>query len=364
MKSQGYSLPSYPVLEDMWDKLKEETRPIIVYGMGNGADKLFDRLNKYGVTPADIFASDGFVRGQVFHGMRVKSFSEIKEAYSDFVILLSFASTREEVLDFIVALDKDYDLYIPDMPVAGEEYFDREFYNNHYEEIVKAYGSLCDEVSKRTFASVISYKLTGKLSYLLECVLDRDGIYSLLGKDIRVMVDCGAYNGDTAREGIKYFPNLSKIYAIEPDEKTFKRLLKFTKIVETPEILPINAAAWSNEGVSEFQSGGNRNSSVNSTSSYENKTKEVRLISVDSLGAMADYIKYDVEGAELEALIGSDKTIREHMPNLLVSVYHRSADIFSLVNYLKAKYPLYKLYMRRLACVPAWELNLILIKDA
>ena len=56
-------LPEYPVERDAWDIIKSTDRPIVVYGMGNGADKLFDRLASMGVTPTDIFASDGFVSG-------------------------------------------------------------------------------------------------------------------------------------------------------------------------------------------------------------------------------------------------------------------------------------------------------------
>jgi hypothetical protein len=76
-----------------------------------------------------------------------------------------------------------------------------------------------------------------------------------------------------------------------------------------------------------------------------------------------DYIKYDVEGAELEALIGSHGVISAYRPALLVSAYHRSEDIFSLVNYLKGKYPDYKLYMRRTLCFPAWEIAVIAVLE-
>jgi hypothetical protein len=76
-----------------------------------------------------------------------------------------------------------------------------------------------------------------------------------------------------------------------------------------------------------------------------------------------DFIKYDVEGAELEALLGSHETIMRDKPVLLVSAYHRSEDVFSLINYLNEKYPFYKLYLRRLRCVPAWELDIIAIPE-
>ena len=74
-----------------------------------------------------------------------------------------------------------------------------------------------------------------------------------------------------------------------------------------------------------------------------------------------DYIKYDVEGAEREAIIGSQKTILSRRPALLVSAYHKSEDIFALPLQIHALRPDYKLYYRRYPYVPAWDLNLICI---
>ena len=346
----------------MWDILSSERRPIVVYGMGNGADKLFCRLESYGITVADVFASDGFVRGHSFRGYRVKSFSEIKENYSDFVILLSFASNREEVINMLAEIDGSYDMYVPDMPVADEsEYFDRDFYNKHYEEISKVYGMLADEKSKSIYAAVVNYKLSGKLSYLLDAYTEKSDMYSLLSsKEIKLMIDGGAYNGDTAREAIEHFKELSEIYAIEPDRKTFKRLLKYAELSPV-KITSINAALYSEIGNGEFFSSGNRNSTAAATASYENKAESLPFITVDSLELSPDYIKYDVEGAEYEALLGSFETIERARPLLLVSLYHRSRDIYSLPLLLNEKLTGYSFYLCRLRCVPAWELNLILI---
>jgi hypothetical protein len=72
-----------------------------------------------------------------------------------------------------------------------------------------------------------------------------------------------------------------------------------------------------------------------------------------------DYIKYDVEGAEIEALRGSYEVISKHKPTLLVSAYHRSRDIFSLINYIHEKYKFYDIYLQRLRAVPAWEIDII-----
>lgn len=355
-------LPEYPVQKDMWDALAFEKRPIVVYGMGNGADKLIARFEKYGIEIADFFASDGFVRGHSFHGKRVKSFSEIKSEYSDFVIVLSFASNREEVIDMLSAIDSEYDMYVPDMPVAGEEYFDREFYNAHYSEIAEAYRAFSDTDSRSAFASIVTYKLTGKMSYILSAFSTRDELYRELPLEkIKSVIDAGAYNGDTVKEAIEYFPSLKHITAIEPDPKNFKKLLRYVEGVSSPNVSAVNAAVWDNLGNAEMMSSGNRNSSLDSTSSFEYRDAGVTLITLDSLGLSPDYVKYDVEGAELRALVGSSETIRRSHPTLLVSLYHRSEDIFRIVNYLTREYPFYRPVLRRLKCLPAWEIDLLML---
>ena len=95
------ALPPADLTKDFWSHIQQETRPIVIYGMGNGGDKLVSRLSLYGVTVADFFASDGFVRGQLFHGKRVLSLVEVEKKYESFVILVSFGSHLSEVVDFI-----------------------------------------------------------------------------------------------------------------------------------------------------------------------------------------------------------------------------------------------------------------------
>lgn len=363
MKTNDQALPKYPCEADVWDILGRDPRPIVVYGMGNGADKLLSRFEAYGITVADFFASDGFVRGHSFHGKRVKSFSEIKAEYSDFVIVLSFASGRAEMLSLFRALDAAHTLYIPDMPVAGDRYFDRAFYNENYASVVSAYEALSDEISRGVFASVLHYKLSGKLSALMALTQKREEILSLLPPDMRVMLDGGAYHGDTAKEALSAFPCLEEVLAVEPDKKIFKKLSRLAEA--EPRIRPVFGALWREAGEATFFGSSNRNSSLVSAS-YEHREDTVPLVTVDALAQdrRVDYIKYDVEGSEREALEGSLQTIERNRPALLVSLYHRSEDIFSLILYLRDRLPKgYRLLLRRLAVVPAWDLDLIAIPE-
>ena len=66
---------------DLWEYLQNTDKTVVMYGMGNGADKILAVCEQYGIVVADFFASDGFVRGHSFHGKTVLSYSALKEKY-------------------------------------------------------------------------------------------------------------------------------------------------------------------------------------------------------------------------------------------------------------------------------------------
>ena len=348
------------IKQDLWGYLKSVNKPIVMYGMGNGADKILERLEEYNIEISDFFASDGFVRGHEFHGKRVLSFSEIKEKYESFIILLSFASSLDNMLEIFYSLDSQYEMYAPDVPVTGEGTFTLEFFNNHKEQFLFARSLLCDEKSKEVFDNVIKYKLTGKISYLrqIETTPDEQWTNILSPEDYKICVDAGAYNGDTASEMLIKCPHITKIYAIEPDARNFKKLIRIAE--ENTIIEPINSAAWNENTTLTFDASGNRNS--NTFSLNTKKTVDVDAKTIDSICASADYIKYDVEGAERNALLGSANVISKSSPDLLVSAYHRNEDLFDLPILINKLNKNYKLYLRKFKYVPAWDLNIYAVK--
>ena len=87
---------------DVWHTLAESNLPILIYGMGNGVDKIISVFEERGISYDDVFASDGFVRGHSYRGKRVLSYSEACEKYAgDFDIVVSFGSKLPEVIDRI-----------------------------------------------------------------------------------------------------------------------------------------------------------------------------------------------------------------------------------------------------------------------
>ncbi len=347
---------------DLWHYLALENRPIVMYGMGNGADKILSVFEQYGIEVSDFFASDGFVRGQVFHGKTVLSFSAVKEKYEDFIVVVSFGSSLPEVLSNIYRIADEYELYAPDVPVSHNTLFTLDFYKENFPEFEKAFKLLSDQESREIYNNIIKFKITGKISYLKQAVSDKNCEKELLNFNrYKTFIDCGAYNGDTAKKFIAECEKASEIFAIEPDRKNFKKLLAYSESETRAKVFPLNFGVWNECSTAEFAVGGNRNSAIG-TQNFK-KTETVALNTVDSLNIKsADFIKYDVEGAEYEAISGSVRTINSSYPDMLISLYHRSDDLFRLPLLVNNLFPEYSLYLRRFEYVPAWDINLYALK--
>jgi len=364
------------VTSDLWSYLHETTKTVVMYGMGNGADKILAACAQKGIEVADFFASDGFVRGHTFHGKPVLSWSAIKEKYGaeNVIVLLSFGSSREDVLELIARVAGEAELYAPDVPAFGDGLFDDAYFLEHQDELEQAYGLLSDEESRRIFENVISFKLSGRLEFLydaesdMECALRELVRPSALG----AVADLGAYNGDTVRELLDAANgSIRSVYAMEPDARNQKKLQAYAERETRAEVIPIFAGAWSSSEVLRFDASGNRNASFGENRSETLgdrpvKWKEIHAEPLDAVlnGATVDYIKYDVQGAEREAILGSKKTIGQCFPALMVSLYHRNEDLFDLPLLVHDLFPSYnRYYLRRKRGIPAWDLNLYIRKE-
>ena len=355
--------------QSAWQNLVQADKPIVLYGMGDGAVKILRVCSRYGINIADIFASDGFVRGHSFEGYRVKRLAEIEAIYGDFIILVAFAVHDEPTMNRLYELSERYELYVPDVPVAGEGLFTPEYACAHEQEFETVYNLLADEQSKKVFSDVLNYKISGKLSYIKNCTTQKDETYRQIiqPRQDECYVDLGAYDGDTIRELLSYTAGrFEHITAFEPDVKNHKKLVaKLSESLKTEDVQHVqalNIGAHCEETTLYFQGRAGRNSAL-SQNAQASKVIPVPVNSVDNIlnGAKATLIKFDVEGAEHNALLGCAETIRLHAPRLIVSAYHRNEDLFDLPLLVHRLNPHYRLYFRHHPYIPAWDTNLYAI---
>lgn len=339
------------MIKTVWERLVEADKPILLYGTGNGADRIIDELDRLNIPLAGIFASDGFVRKRTFRSFTVMSYSQANEIFSDFIVLVSFGSSRQEVIDNIIRISDEHELYSVDVPVYGDSIFNRDFFNLHQKDIEKVKSCLSDEKSVQVFENIINFKLTGNIKLLLECQTDRNEAYEniLRLNDDETYMDLGAFNGDTVAEFLTHVNSYKKIYAVEPDKKNFRKLQNNTEYLSNTYLL--NSCIGDTDSEILFDSDGGRNGNVN-----KNGTP-VPCTTVDSIlsGESVSFIKFDVEGLEAKALDGAKNTILSNKPKMIISCYHRSEDIFALPLKVLAIRNDYNVYIRHNPYIPAWD---------
>ena len=75
----------YQNIPVLWDRLAEKPRTVVLYGMGNGADKIISVLVAKGISFNGVFASDGFVRDKYFHNHKITDYKTAKEKFDKYL---------------------------------------------------------------------------------------------------------------------------------------------------------------------------------------------------------------------------------------------------------------------------------------
>lgn len=334
-----------------WEKIKESGKPVVVYGMGNGADKVIDEFNRLEIPILGVTASDDFVRGQNFRGFTVKKLSEFD---GDFIIAIGFATCIPEVMNHIYSLSEKYRVIVPCVPVFGDEIFNREFVEKNADKINAAYR-LFEDDSKEVFAKCVNFMFSGELDILKSVTSDKNEVFENILKlnSHESYLDAGAYRGDTVEEFLRYCGGeYENIVALEPDRRTYKKLCDYLENI--PKSTAYQKAVYSGRTELFFSSNAGRQSAISQ------KGERIETISVDELfiNNKITYIKMDVEGAENEAIDGAEITLKEQKPKLNIALYHRSQDIFELPLKIAQINPRYKFHLRRHPYIPCWDMNL------
>ncbi len=349
-------------LDSVIDSLKSETRKIFLYGMGDGAEKIYSYLTSRGVEIQGIVASDGFLRGHSFLGYDVISISEASERHGELCLVVCFGAEGEKCR-FLYDLAKKHRVISPNLPVFGAGACDKDFILENAESFERVYQSLADDLSKDIFIRLIKYNVTGDINYL--DIKDSFDAPEKFYKHNKRHIDVGAYDGDTATEFAEHSDTYKDIVAFEPDGHTFKKLIKNTEGIR--DIIPENAAVSDRDGEIAFNSDGSRASHCGEGNS------KIRSVSIDKYcgythikadGVPVGSIKIDAEGMDEAVICGAVNTIYCCKPNLSIALYHRASDLIDLPLLIRKHNHKYKFYLRKKEYVPAWDIFIYAIDNS
>ena len=159
-----------------------------------------------------------------------------------------------------------------------------------------------------------------------------------------VIVDAGACYGDTALDFAHHVGPDGRVYAFEvlPANQD----LTEANIRQNPElgnITLLRCALGSQDRGGTWPPGERLNPGYVAQGSEP-------MRSLDSLVAdgtirRVDFIKMDIEGAELDALHGAAESIRRFRPRLAISIYHRPEDYYTIREFICNAVPSYRFYL-------------------
>lgn len=241
-----------------------------------------------------------------------------------------------------------WDLYSFIGSLLGWRYWLREpdYLDNHSEDLERTFESLSDQESRDCLRRVCDFRKGIDVDYSGFQHAETQYFNSLtLGssspKAIKY-VDGGALGGESFFELLKY-SEIDVAWLFEPDPQNFELLYSnCLSIRENANCVPLALA--NNYSILKFSMSRGGASCIDGRGDYS-----IASVSIDQFlaGQTVDLIKLDIEGAELSALRGAEKTIQNHRPKLAVSCYHRPDDLWVLTDYLRTVCSSYNFYLRQ-----------------
>ncbi len=220
------------------------------------------------------------------------------------------------------------------------------YFAEHKKDIDRIAGLLADNLSKEVYYDAIAYRTSHNPKDLP--VYSRHNQYFV--KDIvplsenEVFVDCGAFDGDTMKDFIKATKgNYRHIICFEPVEEYHTRLNRRGK---NKNVTALRAGVYKTTTTLQFNADAGKGSAISAAENEHTISIPVRAIDDTPECKDATFIKMDVEGSELNALLGAKQTILRNKPKLAICIYHRHKDFVEIPDWIHKLVPDYKLYVR------------------
>jgi FkbM family methyltransferase len=171
-----------------------------------------------------------------------------------------------------------------------------------------------------------------------------------------VILDVGAYKGETAVWLAGKAGPTGVVYAFEPDPATIDTLranIERNKGVGQAPIRPLAFGIGGMPGKMHFASTHSGGSHMDPAGETTVDVTTIDLAVEDLHLDRVDFIKMDIEGGEVDALRGAQSTLRRLGPRLAICVYHNSHDLPDIATLVRQARPDYSLYLSHRS--PNWN---------
>jgi FkbM family methyltransferase len=316
---------------DFLKKLKTEKSDLYIYGEGEYSNVVFNFLKYHEIDIVNKFISKGidlFSNGNNFNFPEKPFFIVIGVAHESKAMNLinNFKSKLNHCIGiYYFALNPFYNLNT-DMLI------------NNWDKIDFVNKILYDNESKEIFCNYLKSAISLSNEYLNLTLPQYFPSFIGLNEQ-EIIIDGGAFTGDTLLEYIQTYKSFKEYHAFEPSRHNYNRLIKLTQqntFYYNKGIGKSNEILLFNDGNSQSTTSSFLQSTFN-----QNIYNEVQIVKLDDTIQNATFIKLDIEGAELDALIGSVELISKYKPKMAICIYHKFEhlwEIIELVNSIRGDY--------------------------
>lgn len=338
-----------------FDRLAQPfSEQMVLFGAGGHGRRTLANLRRVGLQPLAFADNNPALWGTSVDGVPVYSPARAAELHAQnavFVVTIWGAQARDRMSDRVQQL---LDLGCKRVATAGllhwkfPEVFLPYFPLDLPQKALAAFDLFEDEVSRMEFVAQVAFRL----------LLDYDGLTCspeskryfpadlIQLRDDEVLVDCGAFDGDSIAEFLDRQGNsFQSIVAFEPDaancKKLHARLNRYPASLRDKIHIVSRALGARTETVS-FTATGTDQSKIGEGANL------VECVTLDEAlqNLRPSLIKFDIEGAELNALEGARNVISRSRPVLAVSAYHEQDHLWRVPLALSQICKDYKLFLR------------------
>lgn len=335
------------MLEDLISELlaKDSKRKKYILGTNVYARHLAKNIH-FDAFVDDIISEDLYIGFPVINSNKIPEASLIVSTVNNSRAAETIQGLRDlgyDVIDNAVLADLRPDLALQVIEITQSR------------EVVKLKGGYYNRVnnlfhedrSKQIFNSVFNYRVLGDISALNEfsySMTENQYFEDFLSlNDGEVFVDGGGYDGQTTITFTKSC-NYGKVFYFEPTFKMYS--LSQERLKNYRDINFIQKGLYNKTAQMYIDAdlGPAARMSDNKSSITQEKIEVVSLD--DFITEPVTFIKLDIEGFELDALLGMRRQIIANRPKLAISVYHDFEHFLAVPELIKSFRSDYKIYLR------------------
>ncbi|WP_075721656.1 FkbM family methyltransferase [Roseburia sp. 499] len=333
---------------------KLEGKEIVIFGSGVNGAWVYEQLMKKKSKIICFLDDKHFEKRNEVPVMNEKQLQEADLNLEEIIVIVSFYVKSEEkyneIKERLQKIGFREENIVHFVEAFMESYFDKELLVSQEKEIELAYSRLEEEESRRVFENYIKAIVGGNAEEFSKPVNEEQYFDKDIIKDVRegtYFVDCGAYIGDTFESFQKQKLKLNYI-GFEPDINNFNILSDRVKCCETEYHPVLFPCATSKENALVSFSYSEEKSDSPGSAICESGNVTVPGVALDTVisGLPISYIKMDIEGAEYDSLQGAEQIIRKYHPDLAICTYHKTDDIWRLINLVYSFNHNYQFYLR------------------